>query len=68
MIRTRILMAIAATAFAAFANPILATVNDHPGTPPAGAVQPNDNASRQLAASSLDNAREGDGTLYGYRV
>ncbi|RDK11363.1 hypothetical protein [Cupriavidus lacunae] len=68
MIRTHILMAIAATVFVAVADPTLATVNDHPGTPPAGAAQPNDNASRQLAASSLDNAREGDGTLYGYRV
>ncbi|MDW3682069.1 hypothetical protein RA280_09950 [Cupriavidus sp. CV2] len=69
MIRTRMLiLAIAAAAFSAAANLALATVNDHPGAPPVGAVQPNDNAGSELAGDPLDNAREAGGTLYGYRV
>lgn len=69
MIRTRMLMrAITAAAFAAAANLALATVNDHAGRPPVGTVQPNGNACSELAGDPLDNAREADGTLYGYRV
>lgn len=69
MIHTRMLMrAITAAAFAAAANLALATVNDPAGRPPVGTVQPNGNACREFAGDPLDNAREADGTLYGYRV
>ncbi|MDF3885452.1 hypothetical protein [Cupriavidus basilensis] len=69
MIRTRMLMrATTAAAFAVAANLVLATVNDHAGGPPVGTVQPNGNACSELAGDPLDNAREADGTLYGYRV
>lgn len=63
-----LMRAMAAGPFTPAANLTLATANDHPGAPPVGAVQLNGNARSELAASSLDNAREGDGTLYGYRV
>ncbi|MGO4327133.1 hypothetical protein AB4Z48_26615 [Cupriavidus sp. 2TAF22] len=69
MIRTRMpMLAITVAAFAAAASVALATVNDHTGGPPAGTVQPNGNARSELAGDPLDNAREADGTLYGYRV
>ena len=58
----------AIAAFAAVASLALAIVDGYPSSPPAGAVPPNESTSSQLAANSLDNAREGDGTLYGYRV
>ncbi|MGO4812323.1 hypothetical protein AB4156_22445 [Cupriavidus sp. 2MCAB6] len=69
MIRTHMLRrAITAAAFAVAANLVLATVNDHAGGPAVGTVQPNGNACSELAGDPLDNAREADGTLYGYRV
>jgi hypothetical protein len=66
MIRTRTLTWVITAAAAA--NLAMAMVNDHAGGPPAGTVQPNSNACDELAGDPLDNAREGGGTLYGYRV
>jgi len=72
MIRARMLVAaITTVAFAALAvtvNHPLATVNHRTGEPSVGAPQPNVNSVSEIAGDPLDNAREGDGTIYGYRV
>lgn len=82
MIRTRMLVAAVTTvafanvaAFANFANFAttaisrpLATINHHARLPSVGAPRPNANSVSEIAGDPLDNAREGDGTIYGYRV
>lgn len=66
--RRMLIRALAPSAVVDAAALVLAMVDGQLDAPPAGAVQPNETTSSQVAASSLDNAREGDGTLYGYRV
>ncbi|MBU66680.1 MAG: hypothetical protein CL858_14690 [Cupriavidus sp.] len=79
MIRTRMLVAAVTTvafanvaAFANFATTAisrpLATINHHARLPSVGAPRPNANSVSEIAGDPLDNAREGDGTIYGYRV
>ena len=69
MIRTRMLvLAVTTAAFASAVTRPLATVNIHAGRPPVCAVQPNGITPSELAGNPLDNAREADGTIYGYRV
>ena len=59
-------------AFANFATTAisrpLATINHHARLPSVGAPRPNANSVSEIAGDPLDNAREGDGTIYGYRV
>ncbi|RDK07937.1 hypothetical protein [Cupriavidus lacunae] len=68
MIRTRILMLAMTAATIAAAILAVATANDQRRRPTVGTVQPEGNAYHDLAGDPLDNAREADGTLYGYRV
>ncbi len=71
MITTRMLVRTLVTGVAAAVVAFGIVMVDRSGTLPAGTTHPDAPdaiTGTQLAASSLDNAREGDGTLYGYRV